>query len=722
MLTDELKELLTERLVKRIEDVNLSILKDLGNKLDEIGTLKPTDQMKLANILNYGGDYKKVVAELERTTKLNAREIEEIIDKVAEQNYINAKHLYQLKNIGYIPYNENEELRRQINAIKKITKDTYMNLSRAKVLGFTTRDRNGNVIFRDISDTYKNTIDEAVMAVYQGKENFDKYARKIIKELGGSGLKYVDYESGLSRRLDSAVRMNMQGALRDLENEMQLEIGEQTGCNGVEISVHENPATDHEPIQGHQFDLDNFKKMQKSEPFKDVNGNSYTLIKRHIGEYNCYHNIFAITIGVDEPMYSQKQLDEIIKRNNELTEIDGKKYTKYEVTQIQRKLETEIRKQKDIQVMARSANQPDVAQEAQTKINKLTAKYKEISNKAEIPTRLERYRVAGYNKIKVKENSIKVSIKPKTLETKPIEDKYTFTISKEKQLKQYNDKLKPLKEDLKKTRKNIEENLALMKKYGIDKSSGSYMAVEYRHDIQKKKELKQKIAELGEPNFEDKTITIKDYDTCKELLSYSNITLEEDMKDFDSKLLLENTAQLHNLTEKYPTVQSEFARSKLDVFSDNIGSTTYAQTTGRYLEYNTKYFADYEKVKNSHISDAEDNWHYDVGEKNSTIYTTTHEFGHILGHRYQEAYNRSHSKFMGWKDFDSMLMSGIYSKAKRKTGLSITELKNKYLTDYGKSKRNFEAFAEIFAGMELGVENPLTDAMKEYIEVMNEWM
>ena len=402
MITDELKELLTERLVERIEKVNQDILISIGSKLDEIGKLRPTDEFKLANILNYGGDYKKIVAELSKMTKLNSKEIEEIIEKVAEKNYINSKDLYTMKNVGFIPYNENEELRRQVNAIIKVTKDTFENLSNSRVLGFTTRDKNGRVIFKDVSSTYKDTIDEAVMAIYQGKENFDKYARKIIKELGGSGLKSVDYESGKARRLDSAVRMNIAGALRDLENEMQLEIGRETGCNGIEISVHENPAIDHEPIQGHQFDLDNFNKIGTNEKFKDIDGNEFGPVKRKIGEYNCYHNIFAITIGVDAPMYSQKELNDIIKRNKKKTEIDGKEYTKYEVTQLQRKIETEIRKQKDIQIMARSAGRQKEAQEAQAMINKLTTKYKEISDKADLPSRLERFRVAGYNKIKVR--------------------------------------------------------------------------------------------------------------------------------------------------------------------------------------------------------------------------------------------------------------------------------------------------------------------------------
>ena len=68
---------------------------------------------------------------------------------------------------------------------------------------------------------------------------------------------------------------------------------------------------------------------------------------------------------ISKPEYSDDELQEIKDRNNEGFEIDGKKYTRYQGTQMQRKLESEIRKQKDIQIMSRASGQDDLVRESQ---------------------------------------------------------------------------------------------------------------------------------------------------------------------------------------------------------------------------------------------------------------------------------------------------------------------------------------------------------------------
>ena len=78
-----------------------------------------------------------------------------------------------------------------------------------------------------------------------------------------------------------------------------------------------------------------------------------------------------------------------------------KTYTNYEGTQLQRKLETEIRKQKDIQIMAKASGNKELVQESQQKITQLTRKYKELSDVSGLPTKLERARVSGYRRTKV---------------------------------------------------------------------------------------------------------------------------------------------------------------------------------------------------------------------------------------------------------------------------------------------------------------------------------
>ena len=57
-------------------------------------------------------------------------------------------------------------------------------------------------------------------------------------------------------RLDSAVRMNIKDGILQLHNKTQEIIGEQFKSDGWEITVHENPAEDHEVMVLHTLIID----------------------------------------------------------------------------------------------------------------------------------------------------------------------------------------------------------------------------------------------------------------------------------------------------------------------------------------------------------------------------------------------------------------------------------------------------------------------------------
>ena len=417
MLSDEVLEKVTERIVERLSVLNTNILKHIGSKIDEIGTLKPTQAQQLIQILKYGGDYEKIVKELARVSKLNTKEIKEIFEEVAKNDYRFAKQFYDYRGIGYIPFEENVALQNEVKAIANITARRCAEMMAPRALGFGMIDKKtGEVTFKGLKKAYYDLLDEAVLSVSQGKESFDQAMTRQIKQMGSGGLKVI-YESTYinkdgvevhnSRRLDSAIRMNLKDSLRELHNETQAIFGEEFNADGVEISVHGNPAPDHELVQGRQFSNTEFNKFQNDEQAISYDGMVFEPEfeghdRRAISEYNCYHYTFSIVLGVSKPEYSNEQLQEIIDKNNEGFEIDGKHYTMYEGTQLQRRLETEIRKQKDIQIMGKEANQLDVVNEAQQKITQLTTKYRELSKASTLPTKTKRAKVSNYKRMKVK--------------------------------------------------------------------------------------------------------------------------------------------------------------------------------------------------------------------------------------------------------------------------------------------------------------------------------
>ena len=67
-----------------------------------------------------------------------------------------------------------------------------------------------------------------------------------------------------------------------------------------------------------------------------------------------------------------------------------------------RKIETEIRKQKDTQIFARASGDDELVDEAQKKITMLTKDYKEILEASGLSSELNRARVSGYRRVALK--------------------------------------------------------------------------------------------------------------------------------------------------------------------------------------------------------------------------------------------------------------------------------------------------------------------------------
>lgn len=406
MLNNEQEEKLVQILIDRINALNEDILTIIGNRIKQIGELTPTQVHQIKQMLMYDTDIDTIVQKLAEVTNMNVNDIYNMFEYSAKTNQDFAKQFYKARKISYIPYVQNKALKEQIRAIAKITAKEYTNISRTSAIGYTIKDLKGNLVFKDISSAYKDIIDKAILNVGQGKTTYQQEMRNAIKQIGQSGLKTLDYESGRSMRLDSAIRMNTLGGLRKLNNQVQEQFGEEFDSDGVEISVHQYPADDHAEVQGHQFSNKEFEKLQETGIAKDYNGEiidiHYKGNYRPISEYNCYHRPFRIVLGISKPLYTKKQLEEIKEKNNDGFDFDGNHYTMYEASQLLRKIERTIRKDKDIQILAKSSGDKDLTLQMQTSITQLTTKYRQICKISGLPNQLKtRGSVSGYRRINI---------------------------------------------------------------------------------------------------------------------------------------------------------------------------------------------------------------------------------------------------------------------------------------------------------------------------------
>jgi hypothetical protein len=382
MPTDKQIEAAYNQIRSRIDAVNQEYLEAVAEQIKAIGKLNPSSINRLAQMRLYGANVQKIKKSLADALDITVQDVQIILDAAAKQEYASKDYLAVVRGRQTFGLEYNAALQRYIQALAAQTKNTLLNFSQ------TT----------NMDVAYQEAVSNAIDAVSRGVTDYNSAIRDIMRKLGGDGLA-VTYASGVTRRMDSAVRQNVIDGVRQVAREAQAQIGREIGADGVEISAHPNSAADHEPVQGKQFTIAEFEKMQSGQEFEDVDGNKYAGFSRAITQWNCRHFPSYIILGVSKRRYTDKQLAEWRNENNKGCEIDGKRYTTYEASQLMRKLETSVRKQKDIANLAKGYGDDVLRREAQAKIRDLKAQYEKVAKASGLKQRTDRMIVQSYAEV-----------------------------------------------------------------------------------------------------------------------------------------------------------------------------------------------------------------------------------------------------------------------------------------------------------------------------------
>ena len=376
LLSETYLNSLPDPIAKNMEALNQYVVERICKRIKQVGSLSASDAHRLKSAIEYAGaDLQAIQKELERITGLNAKALEAMFEDVAAENVDFANTYYKARGMETLKdYTQNAALKNFVEAAKKTAADGVTNLSSTTMIGFKSGKR-----VLPLREYYIQIIDKAITFAQTGTVDYYTAMRSTVKEMARGGLRRVTFESGYSRRLDSQVRMNLLDGVRQLNMQMLEQTGKEFGADGVEISAHALCAPDHQRIQGKQYSLAEFERLNRS-------------LERPIGELNCHHFTTPIVLGVSKPVYSASELREINKRSNAKVSYGGKTYTRYEASQRQRQLETAIRYAKDERDACVSAGDKLGATQARKKSAVLTAEYKRFSEEAGLTKRMERTR------------------------------------------------------------------------------------------------------------------------------------------------------------------------------------------------------------------------------------------------------------------------------------------------------------------------------------------
>ena len=382
MLKDNEIESVIQPFVERQERLNEFVIQQIARSVKTVGSLSKEDVRRLTKLLKIGANAQLVTKEIASVLNTQEKAVKQAIKEVARVTYKDAKPFYDYRHKKQIPFEKNTRLQKSVQAVGEQTANTFKNLSNSKAVGFLVRDMKhpAGLKFYNVTDTYQSVIDEAVQAVQSGVLSFDTAMRRTLRQLNESGLRRAYWDTGVTRRLDSVVRMNILSGVRQINQKVQQQIATEINADGIELSAHSFSAPDHEPIQGRIFTKDNFNRMQSEMSFEDIDGNKYSAMRRPIGEWNCKHFTQAIVIGAHKPTWSADDLQELIDANKAgYTTPSGKHLTMYECVQMQRKYETSIRYAKEGVIMARNAGNTPLMEEYQAKLADLNKQYRQFS-------------------------------------------------------------------------------------------------------------------------------------------------------------------------------------------------------------------------------------------------------------------------------------------------------------------------------------------------------
>lgn len=383
--TPELLDALPEELAELFRALEITLLEEICSRMKAADELNEVTVQDIQALRSHGIDLKNIEKAIRKTSGISETKLNELLDDVVERNQ---KYYTELIDLAHITQPETLVSVEDTWAIYEQTKQTMRNITRS--MGFLV-DAGRTML--PPAKAYQWALDNAVMQVQSGAINYNQSIKAAVKQLADSGLKVVDYESGHRDQIDVAARRAVMTGVNQICAKYTEQSAEYLDTPYFEVSAHAgardkpgpSPWSSHKDWQGKVYSIragDIYPNIYEVCGLGAVDG---------LEGANCRHRRNVWVDGVSERTYTDEQLAHI---DDDIgCEFDGKKYTAYEATQMQRRVERQIIKQKKLVTAYKASEQKDEYYAAKAKLARLNAKYKAFSEAAGLPLQWERTKV-----------------------------------------------------------------------------------------------------------------------------------------------------------------------------------------------------------------------------------------------------------------------------------------------------------------------------------------
>lgn len=270
---------------------------------------------------------------------------------------------YRQAGIATVDIRQSDSLRQVLEAGFKKTMGVMDNLTKTTAL--TTQ----RAFYQACNDAY--------MQITSGAFSYQDAIRNVLKQAAKGGLS-VTYPSGHVDKLDVAIRRAALTGVGQTAAEVSKTNAEDNDCYLMEITAHSGARPEHARWQGQLVSLTGKDVGKTIDGLKvwSLRGIGYGDGDGFRG-WNCRHDWHPYFPGLSAPNYTKKELEQL---NEKQIAWNGEKYTEYEISQMQRARERNVRELKrqtvKMQDAAEWANEPKLKEAATADYQATAAKLK----------------------------------------------------------------------------------------------------------------------------------------------------------------------------------------------------------------------------------------------------------------------------------------------------------------------------------------------------------
>lgn len=383
-ITPEYLDAAPEPIAIAMRELEKDILREICSRFKLTGELNEVAINDIRALRARGLDMETIEQMIAKHSKETLPQVQEALDRVVEYNQ---KYYNELASKASIAEPLFWVTAADIAQIQSQTLDGYRNITRS--LGFALQT-NGKVTFQPIAKAYQAALDKAEVKMQSGAFTLQQSLEDAVRELADSGIYTIDYATGHRDHADVAVRRAIFTGLNQLTSKYTETAAETLETDLYEITAHRGARDKGTGWKNH--------KAWQGKVYSTKDGSKYPNIYKVCGlgavdgleGANCRHHRHAFLEGVSERVYTD---DELANIDPPPVEFEGRTYSAYEATQMQRKIERTVRKLERRRAAYNAAGMTGKEEQTGIRIRRLKKEYREFSRAASLPTQTNRMKV-----------------------------------------------------------------------------------------------------------------------------------------------------------------------------------------------------------------------------------------------------------------------------------------------------------------------------------------